>query len=344
MRSSRAERRDLAPARPQHQVDADQRDVAGHARTLAGGRPLAHLEQDPLPCAQHPLDRRVARAPGDKASVARAEPGIGGQAAVDERGAEVRVDRAHAAEHDVAARVVPRLVEQVDLDQLPILEQRGLQSERRAFDDQLAAHGSGRQPRPPSRSSVVASGRPTTFDQLPLIDRMKASARSLDRVAAGLAPPFPAGEIGRDLALVEAFAAHHGHDRAQRPAAIGGDHRDPGVHPVPAPGQQAQKALGCLDVRGLAEDAPAARHDGIGGEDVCFPRIGAGRHLGRLGRGQAQGMIARQLARERRLVHLGGCDAIGDHPDLAQQCQPAGRRRGENQGCAVWHPSLGPVT
>ena len=158
-------------------MDADQRDVAGHARRLAAGRALAHLDQDPLPFAQHPLDRRIAPGTRKEARVARAEPGIRGQATVDERGAEVRVDRAHPAEHDVAARVVPRLVEQVELDQPAVLEECPHQTERRALNDQLAAHGCGRHPRPPSSSSVVARGRPTTFDQLPLIDGTNASAR-----------------------------------------------------------------------------------------------------------------------------------------------------------------------
>ena len=131
------------------------------------------------PCPSHSIRSIGASRAGTRkeARVARAEPGIRGQATVDERGAEVRVDRAHPAEHDVAARIVPRLVEQVELDQPPVLEERPLQTERRALNDQLAAHGCGRHPRPPSRSSVVASGRPTTFDQLPLIDGTNASAR-----------------------------------------------------------------------------------------------------------------------------------------------------------------------
>ena len=337
-------KRHAAPARPQHQVDADQRDVAGHARRLAAGRPLAHLDQDPLPFAQHPLDRRIAPGARKEARIARAEPGIRGQAAVDEGGAEVRVDRAHPAEHDVAARIVPRLVEQVELDQPPVLEQRALQTERRALDDQLAAHGCGRHPRPPQQ---IERGRERQADHVrpAAVDRRdECLGPSLDRVAAGLAPPFPAREIGRDLALAEPLEAHHGHDRAHRPPAVGGDDRDPGVHPVPASGQQAQKALGGRAVVRLAEDAPAARHDGVGGEHVRAGRIGPGRHVSGLGCGQAQDMIPRQLAGQRRLVHLGDCDAIGDHPDLAQQGQTAGRGRGENQGCAVWHPLLGPVT
>ena len=56
------------------------------------------------------------------------------------------------------------LVELVDLEEAPVLEQPGAQPERRTLDDQLGAHGSHRQPSPPRRSRVVARGRPTTFE------------------------------------------------------------------------------------------------------------------------------------------------------------------------------------
>jgi hypothetical protein len=47
-----------------------------------------------------------------------------------------------------------------------------------------------------------------------------------------------------------------------------------------------------------------------------------------------------QLAGQKRFVDFGSCDAIGDHPDLAEQGQPAGRRRGEKERCALRHPYL----
>ena len=125
---------------------------------------MAYLEEDPLPFAHDALDRLIASGAGEVAGIARAEEGIRGVSAVHERAAEVALDLAHPAEHDVALRVGERLVELVDLEEAPVLEQPGPKPERRALDDQLAAHGSLRQPRPQSRSSVVASGRPTTFE------------------------------------------------------------------------------------------------------------------------------------------------------------------------------------
>ena len=107
-----------------------------------------------------------------------------------------------------------------------------------------------------------------------------------------------------------------------------------------ASGQQAQTAHGGRLVIRLAEDAPAAGDHGIGCEHERASGLGAARDVARLGLGQAQDVGPRQLAGQRRLVDLGSGDAIGDHPDLAEQGQPAGRRRGEQEWCALGHPYL----
>ena len=156
--------RDTAPTRPIDEIRAHERDVARHARRLAGGRSLPHLDQHPLPFAHDPLDRRIAPGASEMAGIARAEESVRRQSAVHESGAEVTAQRPHPAEHDVAARVRGGVVQLVDLEQSPVLEQPRPEPERRALDDQLAAHGSLRQPRPSSRPSVIASGRPTTFE------------------------------------------------------------------------------------------------------------------------------------------------------------------------------------
>ena len=92
---------------------------------LPAAGPWRDLDQDPLPFAHDPLDRRIAPGAGEMAGIARAEESIRREAAIDESGVEVPVDLAHPAEHDVAAEVRGSVVQLVDLDEPPVLEQPG---------------------------------------------------------------------------------------------------------------------------------------------------------------------------------------------------------------------------
>jgi len=72
---------------------------------------------------------------------------------------------------------------------------------------------------------------------------------------------------------------------------------------------------------GLVQDPPADGHDAVGCENQC--RRMARRHRLELGGSHAQGVGARQLARKRRLVDVGGIGRSRLDPDLPQQIQAA---------------------
>ena len=96
--------RDAAPTRPIDERQAHERDVAVTRGGLPAAGPAAP-GPGPLPFAHDPLDRRIAPGASEMAGIARAEESVRRQSAVHEGGAEVAVDLAHPAEHDVAARV-----------------------------------------------------------------------------------------------------------------------------------------------------------------------------------------------------------------------------------------------
>ena len=176
--ASRKRRRQQGPveAWPVYEADPGQGDVGGEPRPLAAPGLTPDLHQDGLAFADLLADPGAARCAGESARVAGAEKGIGAEAAIDERAVEIVRDPAHPAKADGAGRG-RGLIGEVDLDQTVVLEQADPHAAGHAVDDQRPAHGSGRQPRPRSRSRVTASGSPTTFDQLPLIAVMNASAR-----------------------------------------------------------------------------------------------------------------------------------------------------------------------
>ena len=152
------------PARPEDQTGSGERHVAGQPRPLAALGVAPALHQDRLALVQLAADRRVARLPRDRNCVARAEIAVLAEAAVDEGGIEIVIDRPHPAEKDLAADRKRVGVGEAHLEQTATLEQAGAGAERRCVDHQLAAHGANRQPRPRSRSAVTASGSPTTFE------------------------------------------------------------------------------------------------------------------------------------------------------------------------------------
>jgi hypothetical protein len=89
---------------------------------------------------------------------------------------------------------------------------------------------------------------------------------------------------------------------------------------------EARADLGFVD--GLGQDAAADGDDGVGGQGE-LARLMDDRGL--FG-GQAAGMQARELVAAGCLVDVGGGDAIGGDADLGQEGEPAGARRGEDEG------------
>ena len=137
---------------------------------------MPDLHQHGLALGHLLADAGAAFRTRESAGVAGAEEGVLAQATVDESAVDIAEHPAHAAKAD-GADPAGRAVGEVGLDQAVVIEQPQADAARHAVDDQHPAHGSGLQPRPRRRSRVTASGRPTTFDQLPLIAATKASAR-----------------------------------------------------------------------------------------------------------------------------------------------------------------------
>ena len=149
-------------------------------------------------------------------------------------------------------------------------------------------------------------------------------------VAAGLAPPFVAGEVGRHLLCREPLEGDGGAHEAARRAARRVDHRDPAIDPVAPAGEEGEAAPRALLALRLVENPPAARHHRVGAEDE---RAGvAGRDGLCLGVGEPGRVRLRQLAGEHRFVERRRLDDVRRIADLLQQRAPAGRRRGEHQG------------
>ena len=74
------------------------------------------------------------------------------------------IDRTNPAEKYLAADRDGVGVGETDRDQPAVGQQACAGAEWCRLDHQLAAHAANRQPRPRSRSTVTASGKPTTFE------------------------------------------------------------------------------------------------------------------------------------------------------------------------------------
>ncbi len=138
--------------------------VTADAGALAGPGIAPALDHDRLALGHVAADRGSARLSRKGSSVARAEKGVLPQTAVDEGGIEVVIDRPDATEKHLIANGARLRVCEAYLHQAAVLEEARQDAEQRRLDDQLATHDADRQPSPRSRSSVAASGRPTTFE------------------------------------------------------------------------------------------------------------------------------------------------------------------------------------
>ncbi len=128
--------------RPVDQAGPGQRHLAPQAWALAAlGIPPA-LHDDRLTLVDALADRGAAPLPGLERGVARREPAVLAEAAVDEGGIEVAIDRPHPAEPDLSAHRHRIGIEQADLEQPAVLEQARADAERGRLDRQLQAHAS----------------------------------------------------------------------------------------------------------------------------------------------------------------------------------------------------------
>ncbi len=146
------------PPGPIDQARSGERDLARQPGPLAALGIAPALDDDRLPLAHALADRGAARLPGLERRLARAEKAVLVQAAVDEGGVELVIDRAHPAEPDLAADRHGVGVDQADLEQAAIPEQARAHAERRRLDHELHAHDAKLMARTASRAR--ATGRP----------------------------------------------------------------------------------------------------------------------------------------------------------------------------------------
>jgi hypothetical protein len=111
---------------------------------------------------------------------------------------------------------------------------------------------------------------------------MKRAGQALDAIAAGLALPFAAGEIGVHLGIRQPLHLHHA-DAFALPDPVAAPHRNGGDHLMPPPAKKRQEGRRLGRIAGLAQDAAAQGHGGIGAEH----------HVIRVG-GTARAFSARQ--------------------------------------------------
>ena len=153
------------------------------------------------------------------------------------------------------------------------------------------------------------------------------ASHALDAIAAGLALPLAAGDVGGDFLIGQALHLHASQDRAAAHPAVRGFHGDAGKALMRPAGQQAQEGFGFCRVGGLFQITLAKRHNRVGRQHKA--RLWTG--LGLLPR-QSFGQLPRRFVLATGFVDVSGADRVRHNPDLGEQVSPPGTRTGEDQG------------
>ena len=142
---------------------AEQLEIAGDPRPLVACG-LAHALHDQPVALVHQLPDRQAR------GAAGGGPGVLGhqqrrpvQAAIQERGVELGVDRRHARREQRLAHGRIVAVTVADLDQPAVVQHGRAHAEAGLLEHDAHRHCGGLQPRPVSSASVSTTGKPTTL-------------------------------------------------------------------------------------------------------------------------------------------------------------------------------------
>jgi len=154
---------------------------------------------------------------------------------------------------------------------------------------------------------------------------------ALDRIAAGLAAPLAAREVGIHFEFAEPFELHLADHPADRDFAHRRDQSDSAEDAMAAPRQHFQAATGGRLVLGFRQNAAPAGDHGIGGENkrAGVPR----RNRPRLGFREPYDKGGRQFAAAWRLVDIGRINQVRYDADLAQQIEPTRRGGSKHEGC-----------
>ena len=155
----------------------------------------------------------------------------------------------------------------------------------------------------------------------------QALGAALDGIAAGLALPFAAGDIGFDLGMAELLEAHDRLAQAFAQGAVGAAQRDGRKHAVAAAGEQGEAGARGRLVFGLGQNAAAASDHRVARQYAGIRR-GYGQ---RLFAGHAAGIVARHFAGLRGFVDVGGLDRVWRYTKAHDQFAPAGTGRCQDE-------------
>src|SRR5207302_5706795 len=139
---------------------------------------------------------------------------------------------------------------------------------------------------------------------------------ALDGVAARLALPFAAREIGSQFLIAQPLESDLADNAADRQIAGWGQQGNTPINPMAPARQQPQTVARRPLILGFRKDAAAASDDPVCGENegVGMPRL----HRARLLLSEPYDVPGRQFAAARRLVDIGGLDLVGNDAELAQ--------------------------
>ena len=152
---------------------------------------------------------------------------------------------------------------------------------------------------------------------------------ALDGIAAGLAAPFAAGQVGVDLPLGQPGEADDALHQPLAAAPVRRTQHDGGHHAVAAAGQQRQAAPRLRLGLGLGQNAPTRGDHGVGGQHVGSRRASQPPPPSRAPGATRAGAAVRRAAGFRRCRRE--ITRSGTMPICASKRQPPRAGGGQNQ-------------
>ena len=157
--------------------------------------------------------------------------------------------------------------------------------------------------------------------------RNQSLGAALDGIAARLAVPFTARDVGVDLGAGERFEADDGFREALADRTVGRAQGDGRKHAVAPSGHQLKAMARSRLVLGLGQDATAEGNDRIARQHVRCAAV----HSLRLFQCHARGIGTRLFALERGFVDVGGNHARRLDAEPRDQFAAARGGRGEDE-------------
>jgi hypothetical protein len=163
----------------------------------------------------------------------------------------------------------------------------------------------------------------------------EGAGEALNRVAAGLAAPFAACQIGVDFTGRQALEPEPGLDHAAPYGSAPGDQRKASEDPMAPAGQEIEARLRLVARFAFRQDAQTDADHCVGGKRQArlkVRNVARDRRRGeRLFTSQPFSEPARLFAPARRFVDLGWQDGVGLDADLRKERKPARRRGSQHE-------------